>query len=121
MIVEKLNLDSEQQASYVALCADVATIVGVAGLPRSSRDDGRAVTRTYAAALRAPSIERWRAYHRAVAGLVASCAPAASRALDFSAIAACERLQAFLRENPDLADRAISVRTRTRRAAEASG
>lgn len=119
MIAEKVELDSDQQASYVALCADVAAIVGVVGLPRSSREDGRAVTRAYAVALRAPSIERWRAYHRAVAALVAVCAPAASRALDFSAVAACTRLHAFLRENPDLAHGAIAARTRTRRAAEA--
>jgi hypothetical protein len=121
MIAEKRELDSDKQASYVALCADVATIVGVVGLPRSSREDGCAVTRAYAATLRAPSIERWRAYHRAVAALVGACGPAASRALDFSAVAACARLHAFLRENPDLADGAIPARTRTRRAAEAGG
>jgi hypothetical protein len=121
MIAEKLELEPDQEASYVALCADVATIVGVVGLPRSSREWGRAVTRAYAAAMRAPSIERWRSYHRTVAALVAACAPAASRALDFSAVAACARLQAFLRENPDLADGAVPARTRTRRAAEAGG
>ena len=89
-------------------------------LPRSSREDGRALMRAYAAALRVPSIERWRAYHRAVAAVVTACGPAASRALDFSAVAACARLQAFLRENCDLADGA-PARTRTRRTAEAGG
>jgi hypothetical protein len=114
MIAERLlDLESDQEASYAALCADVATIVAVAGLPRSSREDGSAVTRAYAAALRTPSIERWRAFHRAVTALVAGCAAPASHALDFPAVSACVRLRTFLSENADLADGAVVPRPRT--------
>jgi hypothetical protein len=61
MIAKRLELESDQEASYAALSAEVAAIVSVAGLPPSSCADGRAVTRPYAAALRTPSFERWRA------------------------------------------------------------
>jgi hypothetical protein len=106
-------LDPDQHASYLALCQDVVTIVGVAGLPPVAREDGRAVTRTYARALQSPAPERWRAYHLAVTVLLASCAQAAASALDFPAVAACARLRAFLRENPDLDRSAPRSRTRS--------
>ncbi|HTJ27102.1 MAG TPA: hypothetical protein VMA36_13165 [Candidatus Limnocylindria bacterium] len=107
-----MRLDADQQASYAALCEDVVTIVAVAGLPRAAREDGHVVTRAYLSALRSPSRERWRAYHRAVATLLEDCAPAASRALDFPAVAACLRLRAFLRENEDLAIGGVRHRAR---------
>jgi hypothetical protein len=96
------HLDPDQRASYLALSDDVLTIVSVAGLPPSAYEEGRALTRAYANALRSPSLKRWRAYHRAVATLLGTCTPAASRALDFPAVTACMRLRAFLCENPDL-------------------
>jgi hypothetical protein len=108
-------LDPEQHASYLALCEDVVTILGVAGLPSVVREDGRAVTRAYARALQSPAPERWRAYHRAVTALLTSSAPAAASALDFPAVAACTRLRAFLRENPDLDGSARRSRTRSGR------
>jgi hypothetical protein len=105
-------LDPDQHASYLALYEDVATIVGVAGITRTAREDGRAVTRAYAQALQSPAPERWRAYYRAVTALLASCAHGAASALDFPAVAACTRLRTFLRENADL--------DRARRASHAS-
>jgi hypothetical protein len=95
-------LEPDQFVSYLALCDDVVTIVSVAGLPPAVREDGRAVTRAYGRALQRPAPERWRAYHRAVTALLASCTLEAASALDFPAVAACTRLRAFLRENPDL-------------------
>ncbi|MDB5026836.1 MAG: hypothetical protein JWO66_525 [Candidatus Eremiobacteraeota bacterium] len=95
-------LDPDQNASYLALCEDVVTIVGVAGFPGAARENGRAVMRAYARALRHPAPRRWRAYHRAVAALLASGTQTAASALDFQSVAACMRLRAFLRENPDL-------------------
>lgn len=96
------SLDADQHASYRALCGDVFTIVGAAGMPSEARAHGRAVTRAYARALASPEPARWRAYHRAVSALLASCADGAASALDFQAVAACARLRAFLRENADL-------------------
>ncbi len=98
-------LDHDQHASYLALCEDVLTIVGVAGFPPTAGEDGRAVLRAYACALDFSTPEDWHAYHRAVTALLTSCAPVAAKALNFSAVAACMRLRAFLRENPDLAAR----------------
>jgi hypothetical protein len=95
-------LDADQHASYLALCEDVVTIVTVAGIARTACEHGRAVTRAYARALQSPAQAHWRVYYRAVTALLASCAHGAASALDFPAVAACTRLRAFLRENPDL-------------------
>lgn len=114
-------LDPDQHASYLALCEDVVTIVGVAGLPPAAREAGRAVTRAYARALRSRAPEHWRSYHRAITALLATCAEGATNALDFAAVAACMRLRAFLRENPDLDRAAVSSRARGEDAAAVAG
>ena len=59
-------LDPDQCESYLAPCQDVVTIVGVAGLSRTARKIGRAVTRAYLRALLRPAPGRWRAYYRFV-------------------------------------------------------
>ena len=100
--VDLAHFDPDQRASYLALSEDVLTILDVAGLPPAACKEGRALTRAYANALRSPWPECWRMYHRAVATFLATCRPAVERALDFPAVAACARLRAFLRENPDL-------------------